>query len=897
MAKLKRIQLFSKLDAKAYQALESATILCKTRGNPYIELTHWVNQIILGERTDWHEAVRHFELDEAKLAKDMIAAMDALPRGSASISDFSDTIQLAIKEAWMISSIVFNEGAIRTGHLLCALKQSPEFARLLHDMSGEFIKVNGDLLAEKFTEIVKNSSETSVAAPAGETTATGQAGALLSGGAMGKGEALKQYTLDMTAEAAAGRSDPIVGRDEEIRKVIDVLLRRRQNNPILTGDAGVGKTAVVEGFAQRLASGDVPPSLKGSRLLSLDMGLLQAGASMKGEFENRLKQVIEDVQSSETPIILFIDEAHTMIGAGGQAGQNDAANLLKPALARGKLRCIAATTYQEYIKYFEKDPALTRRFQNIIVEEPDDEKGARMMRGMVTMLEKHHGVTVMDEALIASVKLSRRYLPARQLPDKSVSILDTACAKVNLSQNAEPPELEYSRRRVEALELEIDILKREELCGANHAEKIAALKNELEAEQKNRAEINDRFEKEKKMVAEILSLYAKIKDQSSGSAGKAAADKDSDKIDTKYKAELEEKRHTLAEFQGEHPMVLPQVDTQAVSAVISEWTGIPLGRMVKDEIKSILSLDEELCRRVIGQDHGLKLIAKRVLTARASLSDPNKPTAVIMLAGPSGVGKTETALALAEQIYGSEEQIITINMSEFQEAHTVSTLKGAPPGYVGYGEGGVLTEAVRRKPYSVVLLDEVEKAHPDVHEIFFQVFDKGQMEDGAGRLVNFRNTIILLTTNVGDQTIERLCAESQEFPDTPVLEAAIREDMMRVFPAALLGRLQIVPYYPLGKEALCRIIDLKLGKIQKRVMENYGAELKVDGAVKDEIIRRCDNAASGARLIDAVIGNSLLPEISAEFLQNTLEGKKFTKVVIGVHGQTFTYSFEEKKAK
>jgi type VI secretion system protein VasG len=612
------------------------------------------------------------------------------------------------------------------------------------------------------------------------------------------------------------------------------------------------------------------------------MGLLQAGASMKGEFENRLKQVLEEVQGSEMPIILFIDEAHTMIGAGGQAGQNDAANLLKPALSRGKLRCIAATTYQEYIKYFEKDPALTRRFQNIIIEEPDDEKGTQMMRGMVKTLEKHHQVTVLDEALKAAVTLSRRYLPSRQLPDKSVSILDTACAKVYLSQNAEPAELEYSRRRIEALELEIDILKREESGGMDHQEKIVGLGKELEAEQKNRDELSVRFEKEKTMAVELAELRKNLAEP---------------QADTKLSEELEAKRKALAEFQGEHPLVLPQVDTQAVSAVISEWTGIPLGRMVKDEIKSILSLDEELCRRVIGQAHGLKLISKRVVTARASLADPNKPIAVIMLAGPSGVGKTETALALAEQIYGSEEQIITINMSEFQEAHTVSTLKGAPPGYVGYGEGGVLTEAVRRKPYSVVLLDEVEKAHPDVHEIFFQVFDKGQMEDGAGRLVNFRNTIILLTTNVGDQTIEHLCTDEQNLPDTAVLEEAIREDMMRVFPAALLGRLQIVPYYPLGKQALYRIIDLKLGKIKKRVTENYDAELVVSGAVKDEIIRRCDNAASGARLIDAVINNSLLPEVSAEFLRSTLEAKRFEKVLIDAKDQAFTYSFENKEQK
>lgn len=880
MSKLKRIQLFSKLDEKAYKSIESATILCKTRGNPYIELTHWVNQIFLSENTDWHEALRFFALDEGKLSKDMIAAMDALPRGASSISDFSNTIELVIKEAWMISSLVFKEGAIRTGHLLIAIKQTPEFARQLHDMSGEFVKINGDMLAEKFLDIVKNSGETSTAVSAGESGATGQAGALMGSAAMGGTEALRLYTADMTAAAASGKSDPIVGRDSEIRKVIDILMRRRQNNPIITGDAGVGKTAVVEGFAQRLAKGDVPASLKGTRLLSLDIGLLQAGASMKGEFENRLKQVIEAVQSSETPIILFIDEAHTMIGAGGQAGQNDAANLLKPALARGELRCIAATTYQEYIKYFEKDPALTRRFQNIIVDEPDDEKGTEMMRGIAAVLEAHHKVSILDEALGAAVKLSRRYIPARQLPDKSVSILDTACAKVALSQNGEPAELEYCRRRIEALELEKEILTREETGGFDHGEKLAVIAGEITAEKEKQEALEKRLETEKTLVADIARLREEAKE---------ASEKES------LKAELEVKRKELAEVQGEDPLVFPLVDSQAVSAVISEWTGIPLGRMVKDEIQSILSLDKELQSRVIGQDHGLSIISKRVTTARASLADPNKPIAVIMLAGPSGTGKTETALALAEQIYGSEENIITINMSEFQEAHTVSTLKGAPPGYVGYGEGGVLTEAVRRKPYSVLLLDEVEKAHPDVHEIFFQVFDKGQMEDGAGRLINFRNTIIILTTNVGDGVIADLCADEDKLPDSAVLEGAVRPEMMRVFPAALLGRLQIVPYYPLGKRALYSIIDLKLGKIKKRVRENYRAELAATDAVKDEIIRRCDNAASGARLIDAVISNSILPEISAEFLRNIMEGHTLKRALIDVKDEQFTYSFENKE--
>ena len=881
MAKLRRVEMFSKLDRAAYQAMESATVLCKTRGNPYVEPVHWINQIVMGERNDWHAAIAKFGIDEAKLSKDLVAAMDRLPRGASSISDFANSIEMLVKEAWMITSLVFKEGAIRTGHLLIAMRGHQELSRYLLDMSREFAKVNGDLLQENFAEIVKESSETSVAVATGAPAATGQAGELLNPAMGGKGEALRLYCVDMTENAKGGKSDPVVGRDAEIRKVIDILMRRRQNNPILTGEAGVGKTAVVEGFAQRLAAGDVPSCLKGTRLLSLDLGLLQAGASMKGEFENRLKGVIDEVKASETPIILFIDEAHTMIGAGGAAGQNDAANLLKPALARGQLRCIAATTWAEYTKYFEKDPALARRFQNIYVDEPDDEKAIQMLRGTAEKLEKHHGVIILDEALAAAVKQSRRYIPARLLPDKAVSVIDTACARVALTQNAEPAELEFTRRRLEAKNLEREILEREQAAGDDHEEKLADLGEELEELEAKKKELEAKLEQEKKAAAEYLELRKQVAEKAEG-------------VDT---AAVREKLAELRKIQGETPMVLPVVDEQAVATIISEWTGIPLGRMVKDEISGILNLGDELNKRVIGQRHGLDAIARRITTARASLADPNRPIAVIMLAGPSGVGKTETALALAEQVYGSETNLITINMSEFQEAHTVSTLKGAPPGYVGYGEGGVLTEAVRRKPYSVVLLDEIEKAHPDVHEIFFQVFDKGQMEDGSGRLINFRNTVIILTTNVGDDAVMQLCKDEDNLPAPEVLEQAVRPAMLKKFPAALLGRLNIIPYYPLGKKALNAIIDLKLGKVVKRVRENYNALLEYTDAVRDEIIRRCSNMESGARLIDSVVNNELLPEISGAFLRNVMEGKEFDAVQIDADAEKnrFVYRFHSKK--
>lgn len=882
MSKLKRIHLFSRLNQTAYKAMESATVLCKTRGNPYVELVHLVNQIIMSENTDFHKIIEFFQLDSAKLSKDLVKSLDELPRGASSISDFSSSIEIAVKEAWMIASLVFGKERIRTGHLMTALKQTPELSNKLNDISVEFIKINGDILQTKFDEIVKDSIEYSEGG-ANVSASTGQSQQLMTNAGAGTSEALQLYTVDMVEQARTGKIDEIVGRDKEIRKLIDILMRRRQNNPILTGEAGVGKTAAVEGFACRLAKGDVPDCLKGTVLRSLDMGLLQAGASMKGEFENRLKQIIEEVQNSDVPIILFIDEAHTLIGAGGTAGQNDAANLLKPALARGKLRCIAATTWQEYIKYFEKDPALSRRFQNILIEEPDDDNCIRMMRKLSHSLEEYHNVAISDEALSAAVKLSRRYIPARQLPDKAVSVLDTACARVALSQSTEPESLEYIRRKIEALELEIEILQREENEGADHKDKLQEVNKELEKLQNEQKKISKKYEEEIELAKKYKETKAKILEE-----------KD-EKVLSNLRQDIQSIYKDLITVQGETPLVLPLVDEQAVSTIISEWTGIPLGRMVKNEINSVLNLADEMNKRVIGQEHSIELIAKRIITAKANLADPEKPQAVLMLAGPSGVGKTETALTIAELVYGSQQNIITINMSEFQEAHTVSTLKGAPPGYVGYGEGGVLTEAVRKKPYSVILLDEVEKAHKDVHEIFFQVFDKGRMEDGAGRLVNFKNTIIILTTNAGDDEIMELCSDEENYPTAELLEKAVRPALMDVFPAALLGRLSVIPYYPLSKKALHNIIDLKLNKVAKRIKDNYNAEMVYDQSLRDEIVSRCDNVASGARLIDAVISNDLLPDISAEFLKMTMNGKTMDKIEVSVKDGNFKYNYTLKE--
>jgi type VI secretion system protein VasG len=722
---------------------------------------------------------------------------------------------------------------------------------------------------------------------------------------MGRQEALKRFAVDLTERARKGEIDPISGRDEEIRQIVDILMRRRQNNPILTGEAGVGKTAVVEGFALRIAKGDVPPALKEVSLLTLDIGLLQAGASMKGEFENRLRQVIEEVQASPKPIILFIDEAHTLIGAGGAAGTGDAANLLKPALARGTLRTVAATTWAEYKKYFEKDPALTRRFQVVQVAEPAEEKALLMVRGVASTLEKHHRVQLLDEALEAAVRLSHRYIPARQLPDKAVSLLDTACARVAISQHATPPEVEDCRRRIEALDTELEIIGREETIGIYAATRRAAAEEKLSAERERLVGLEGRWTAEKTLVDSILELRSKlraggkpvdVKPESATDARTRAADAGAPSELTQEQrssllTELNTLQQRLDELQGETPLILPSVDEQAVSSVVADWTGIPVGRMVKNEIETVLNLAETLNSRVIGQRHGLEMIAKRIQTSRARLDNPNKPIGVFMLCGTSGVGKTETALALAEALYGGEQNVITINMSEFQEAHTVSTLKGAPPGYVGYGEGGILTEAVRRRPYSVVLLDEVEKAHPDVHEIFFQVFDKGWMEDGEGRYIDFKNTIILLTTNAGSDLIMSMCKDPELTPDPESLAKALRQPLLQVFPAALLGRLVVIPYYPLSDEILEKIVRLQLGRIKKRVRENHKIPLEYDDDVVKLIVSRCTELESGGRMIDAILTNTMLPHISREFLTRLVDGAPIERVRVGVREGEFDYVF------
>ncbi|MCG7860791.1 MAG: type VI secretion system ATPase TssH [Candidatus Thiodiazotropha endolucinida] len=919
MSEINRAALFGKLNSLGYKAIESATVFCKMRGNPYVELVHWFHQILQLQDSDLHRIIKQFNLDPSHLAKDITETLDALPRGSTSISDLSSHVEEATERGWVYGTLMFGDSQVRTGYLIIGILKTNTLRNALMRISDQFKKLSIDTLTDRFNEVVEGSPEQALRSndgfQVGGGAAPGEASDAIAPAQMGKQQALHQFSVDLTERARNGEIDPIVGRDEEIRQIVDILMRRRQNNPILTGEAGVGKTAVVEGFALRIARGDVPPSLKEVTLRVLDVGLLQAGASMKGEFENRLKQVIEEVQSSEKPIILFIDEAHTLIGAGGSAGTGDAANLLKPALARGTLRTVAATTWAEYKKYIEKDPALTRRFQVVQVDEPDENRAIRMMRGVASTLEDHHQVQILDEALDASVRLSHRYIPARQLPDKSVSLLDTTCARVAISQAAVPAEVDDSERRIEAFETELAIIGREKAIGMDTEERESATLEKLEQERDRLVQLSERWETEKALVEELLQIQNQLKglnggDEDTGTEENTGEDSETEsKLGVSDESEdtgsdsasdlsaeemmqrLTELKSELSELQGERPLILPSVDAQAVASVVGDWTGIPVGRMVKNEIDTILNLSDTLARRVIGQDHALQMISRRIQTSRANLDNPNKPIGVFMLCGPSGVGKTETGLTLAESLYGGEQNVITINMSEFQEAHTVSTLKGAPPGYVGYGEGGILTEAVRRKPYSVVLLDEVEKAHPDVHEIFFQVFDKGWMEDGEGRHIDFKNTLILLTSNVGTEMIDNLCKDPDLMPEPDAIASSLHDPLLKVFPAALLGRLVVIPYYPLSDEVLAKVVRLQLGRIESRIQENHGIPLTYDDSVVKLIISRCTEVESGARMVDAILTNTLLPEISRHILIEKMEARPIGKIHIGVENEEFSYNF------
>src|SRR5579864_6934397 len=914
--------LIGTLNDSTRGALEAAAGLCLARTHYDIEVEHYLTKLLDSTDNDVAAIFKHFEIDTSRFSGELARALDRLKSGNARTPALSPSLMRMLVEAWTIGSIDYNAAQVRTGFTILALATHEELVRLMRDISREFQKIQPDALKKDFTSIIANSGEEVEAAAA---AASAGPGAPLAGPKPGgKTPNLDQFTINLTEKAKTGKIDPVLGRDFEIRQVVDILMRRRQNNPILTGEAGVGKTAVVEGFAIRVAQGDVPPPLRNVIVRTLDLALLQAGAGIKGEFENRLKGLIEEVKASPIPIILFIDEAHTMIGAGGQAGQGDAANLLKPALARGELRTIAATTWSEYKKYFEKDPALARRFQVVKVEETIETQCMTMLRGIVPSLEKHHKVRILDEGLTAAVHLSHRYLAGRQLPDKAVSVLDTACARLALGQSATPPAIEDSVRQIDDLAVQQRILERESAVGADHRERLEEIATKSREIESRLCELRTRFEKERDLVTTIRDLRTQLEGAVASSNGNAGALNSSEipgvvadtgagatapataassatavaveeapkTLDvTAMRIQLAQAEADLASLQGETPMIRVAVDAQIVGEVISAWTGIPVGKMMKDEISTVLSLPSFLGQRVIGQIHALEIISQRISTSRARLDDPNKPIGVFMLVGPSGVGKTETALALADLLYGGERNLITINMSEFQESHTVSTLKGSPPGYVGYGEGGVLTEAVRRRPYSVVLLDEVEKAHPDVLELFYQVFDKGHMEDGEGREIDFKNTIILLTTNACTDQMMKLCADPETMPSPEGLVGALKPELNKIFKPAFLGRMVTIPYYPIRDEALKKIIILKLEKIQRRIQENHKIELSYDPSLVDEVARRCTEVESGARNVDNILTNTLLPDMSRKLLESMVEGRKLTSIRVGIgEGGSFVYS-------
>lgn len=878
--------LVGKLNEPTRNALEGAAGLCLARSHYNVEIEHWLLKLLEIPDSDIQSIFDKFEIDRGKLTQELNRELDRIKAGNTRAPALSPTIVDIAKNAWILASVEYGHPIATSAHILAALILDDSLRRATEAVSGELKKIQPESLREVIRAIVGTTAESELSAV---SDASSFSGASSANGIPSKTPALDKFTVNLTDDAKNGKIDVVLGRDEEIRQIIDILIRRRQNNPILTGEAGVGKTAVVEGFALRVASGDVPDPLKGISVRSLDLGLLQAGASVKGEFENRLKSVIAEVKASPQPIIMFIDEAHTLIGAGGKEGQGDAANLLKPALARGELRTIAATTWAEYKKYFEKDPALTRRFQIVKIEEPSEEKAINMMRAISVMLQSHHGVQITDDAIVDSVRLSSRYITARQLPDKSVSLLDTACARVSLSQSATPASVEDTRRNITQYQTNISSLERENASLGNCEERISELKIELKKDEVHLIDQEKQWDKEKDIVEKIHQLQQQIEnDFHAQSLSEDELKKNNTRAvlnDTErmsIKAALHNLMDELEGIQGDNPMIQIHVDNQAIAEVVANWTGIPVGKMVSDEIESILKLSDALGNRVIGQDHALDAIAENIRTSRAGLTDPRKPIGVFLMVGPSGVGKTESALALADILYGGEHNITTINMSEFKEEHKVSMLLGSPPGYVGYGEGGVLTEAVRRKPYSILLLDEMEKAHAGVQDIFYNLFDKGTIKDGEGRDIDFRNTIVIMTSNAGEEHIRAICEQNEELPDPEILLDNFRPQLLNFFKPAFLGRTTIIPYYPLGDENLLKICKINMQRIEARIKSHYNATFSYHDDVMLHIVARSQEVDTGARNIENILSRTLLPEMATECLSRLSEAKEISNIEVSV---------------
>ena len=891
--------LVGRLNTTVRNALEAAAGLAMSRTHYEVEIEHWILRLIEEGDTDIIAILERYEVNLSHLAKDLTNVLDKFKNGSSRPPSLSPALVDLAKEAWLLASVEYGHAQVTSGHLLAAMMLDESFRRQLGESSKELRDIPGESCKEMVRATVGTTGESTTTLSEGGQVADSGEGA--APGAPSRTPSLDKFTINLTERAAQGKIDAVLGRDNEIRQLIDILSRRRQNNPILTGEAGVGKTAVVEGFALRIAQNDVPETLQGVVVRTLDLGLLQAGASVKGEFENRLRSVIDEVKASPVPIIMFIDEAHTLIGAGGKEGQGDAANLMKPALARGELRTVAATTWAEYKKYFEKDPALTRRFQVVKVEEPDEHTAIEMMRGISKALESHHKTRILDEAIVEAVKLSHRYISGRQLPDKSVSLLDTACAKVSLSLGTTPAAIEDARRHIDQCTRNIQMLEREDATSGGCEERLAEVRESKASEEARLEKLNAQWEKEKELVVQIREAREQIEndflakltpanDKAEGDGEKEApAALTQEQLD-ELKGKLKELTEQLHEIQGEAPLMQPVVDGQAVAEVVAQWTGIPVGRMVSDEMQNVLKLQDRLTGRVIGQDHALNAISQAIRTSRAGLRDPRKPIGVFFMVGPSGVGKTETALALSEMLYGGEHNVTTINMSEFKEEHKVSMLVGSPPGYVGYGEGGVLTEAVRRKPYSIVLLDEMEKAHHGVQDIFYNVFDKGMIKDGEGRDIDFKNTIIIMTSNAGEEVIRAICEASEEKPAPDVLLDSFRPELLNWFKPAFLGRCDIIPYYPLDDENLIKICGLNMKRIEKRVKEHYGAGFSYHEDVPLHIVARSQEVDTGARNIEHIISRTLLPELASECLNRMAIGEEIKNIHINVDEEgNFSY--------
>ncbi|HDM8038866.1 TPA: type VI secretion system ATPase TssH [Vibrio fluvialis] len=857
MSQVKLGNLVSKLAPELKVSLEEAAGAAMTQTVAAIEIEHWLVQLLLSKETHLMAFINKQHIDANRLMAELTARIERLTKGSASQPAISSALSSLLEEAWLQASVNFSQGQVSSLHLLLVLTQTDSFG--VKKLALESLNnVSQEALSAQIAQL-----QTVQAGSSSAPAASGHSGPVAGG-------ALDKYTVNLTQQAREGKIDPISGRNSEVRLAIDILCRKRQNNPILVGEPGVGKTAVVEGLALRVVSGEVPPAIQGVEIHTLDLGLLQAGASIKGEFENRLKDVINEVKNSPTPIIVFIDEAHTLIGAGGAAGQNDAANLLKPALARGEFRSMAATTWAEYKKYFEKDPALTRRFQVVKVEEPSADDALQMLRGVAQSLRRHHGVFIREDALDAAVQLSIRYLPSRQLPDKAISLLDTACARIALTQGAKPEQIESLEQQLRYLNSELEALENEDTVLVGSAVDRQSIKDTVARKQAELLTLTERWEQEKALVAEIKQLTGEI--ETRFHAGEAA--------DPQTQQVLQGKLDELVQLQDEEPMVFPMVDAQVIAEVISGWTGIPSGNMVKEEVASLLSLEDSLHRRVIGQKTAINELAKSIRISRAGLTDSRKPVGVFLMCGPSGVGKTETAMALADEVFGGENNMTVINMTEFKEEHKISMLLGSPAGYVGFGEGGVLTEAIRRNPYTVLLLDEMEKAHPGVHDLFYQIFDKGHIKDSEGRTVDFKNTIIIMTSNAADQAICDVCDDNEQRPENDDLLEQIRPALLRHFKPAFLGRTTIVPYYPLNQDELSQITAISLNRIAKKLHEQYKAEFIWDQAFVDFVVGRNTDPTTGGRAVEQIINRSLMPRLAEECIQRLSEGLPIQKVSV-----------------